>query len=71
VERQRKRQLVGRADLLAGEYRHHKLVVKADPLEGNPYHAIVVAWPADKPAQKLLAQQLAARARYRAVSPAA
>lgn len=64
VERQRGRPLIGRADLLAHDYRHQKLVVRADPVDGNPRHAVVIAWPAEKPAQKSLAQQLAARAHY-------
>lgn len=70
VGQQRQLRLVGRADLLACDYRAHKLLVQADPIEGNNSHALVTGWPAEKPAQKSLAQQLVARARYHS-APAA
>ena len=71
VEQQRRLPLVGRADLFASDYRSQKLVPKADPVPDNPHHAVVVGWPADKPAQKSLAQQIVARIRYTpASSPA-
>ncbi len=70
VERKRGRPLVGRADLLAADYRSRRLSVQSDPVEGNPRHALVLGWPAEKSAQKNIAQLLVARARYHA-APAA
>ena len=64
VEQQRQRPLIGRADTQASEYRAQKLVLQANPVADNPHHAIIVGWPADKPAQKSLAQQIAAQTRY-------
>jgi hypothetical protein len=63
-----KRMLLGRADLNAGEYRAHNLVVQADPvtapLPGNPGHALVLRWPIEKSAQKSLAQNFLTKTRY-------
>jgi hypothetical protein len=70
VEQQRNLPLVGRADNWARDYRSQKLVPQADPVPGNPHHAVVVGWPADKPAQKSLAQQIVARTRYTPASSA-
>lgn len=59
--------LVGRADLSAIAFRAHRLRVRADPVEGNPHHALVLDWPAEKSAQKSIVQQLlATSARFRA-----
>lgn len=41
-----------------------RLVVRAAPISGNPNHADILGWPADKPAQKAIAQELAAVAQY-------
>jgi hypothetical protein len=57
--------LYGRADLSAGKVRRQPLQVVARPVPGNPIHACIVGWPADKPAQKIVAQQLAVCAQYR------
>ena len=56
--------LYGRADLHAARVRRHALEVEAKPIADNPNHASIVGWPAEKSAQKSLAQQLAATARY-------
>jgi len=69
VAEQRQLALVGRADLLAADYRARSLTVQTDPVEGNAHHALVLGWPTEKPAQKLIAQLLAARARYRPAPP--
>jgi hypothetical protein len=58
------RNLHGRADFTAGQARQVKLRVEADPVPENPNHAILVGWPPDKPSQKILAQELAAVARF-------
>ena len=52
--------LYGRADIQAAEVRRQALEVEAKPVPGNPNHANVVGWPAEKSAQKSIAQQLAA-----------
>lgn len=56
--------LYGRGDIRAGTCQGLKLHVQADPVEGNPNHAIITRWPTDKPAQKSIAQQLAATAKF-------
>jgi hypothetical protein len=61
--------LYGRADLSASNIRQQPLQVEARPVPGNPNHACIVGWPADKPAQKIIAQQLAACAQYRDTPP--
>ena len=59
------RALRGRADVLAATYISQVLRVDPDPTKGNPNHANVVDWPVnDKPAQKLVAQEIAAVARF-------
>ena len=62
----------GRADLVAATAIQEGLLVNADPvLPENPNHAIIIGWPVDKPAQKIIAQALAAAARFHVVSPEA
>lgn len=56
--------LYGRADLAAAECLRQKLGIRADPLPSNPNHANVNGWPADKSAQKAIAQELAAAATF-------
>ncbi len=56
--------LYGRADLTATEVRRQKLEVEPRPVPENLNHASIIGWPADKPAQKSFAQELAAVARY-------
>ena len=54
--------LYGRGDIRAGTCIRQRLVVSKDPIPENPNHANVCGWPADKPAQKIIAQELAAAA---------
>ena len=56
--------LYGRADIHTAEVRCHSLDVEAKPVVGNPNHANVIGWPADKPTQKIIAQKLAANANF-------
>lgn len=60
--------LCGRGDLTAFACLAQELRVVAAPVEGNSNHANVVGWP-EKPAQKLIAQELAARADFVRVPP--
>jgi len=53
----------GRADITAAEAIRQTLKVEAFPLPENANHAHINGWP-DKPAQKNIAQQLAATAKY-------
>lgn len=55
--------LYGRGDVTASTCLAQELRIVAAPVERNPNHANVVEWP-EKPAQKLIAQELAARAEY-------
>jgi len=57
---QRGATLYGRADLHADVCTTHGLPVLKAPIQGNPNHADITGWPADKPAQKIIAQELAA-----------
>jgi len=56
--------LHGRADIRAVNVRQQALDVEPNPVPGNPNHANVIGWPVDKPAQKIIAQELAAKARF-------
>lgn len=56
--------LYGRADIRATEVRRQSLDVEPRPVAGNPNHANVTGWPVDKPAQKIIAQELAAKANF-------
>ena len=58
--RDRQMTLYGRADICAKECIMQGLKVHKAPVHGNPNHANVSNWPAEKPAQKTIAQQLAA-----------
>jgi hypothetical protein len=58
------RSLQGRADVGATICTVQSLAVRAAPAGGNPNHAHVLNWPSDKPAQKIIAQQIAAAAKY-------
>jgi hypothetical protein len=62
VARQVGKSLHGRADVEAAAFISRGLQVRAAPVENNPNHANVTGWPADKPAQKILAQEIAAAA---------
>jgi hypothetical protein len=68
IAKKRAATLHGRADLLAEITIQQNLRTVAHPLEGNANHAHVIGWPSDKPAQKIIAQQLAAAAVF--VTPA-
>lgn len=59
--------LYGRADVYASDVyastaRRQHLRINPAPVQNNPNHANIDDWPADKPAQKIIAQQLAADA---------
>lgn len=58
--------LYGRADIYASTARRQHLRIDPAPAPNNPNHANIDDWPADKPAQKIIAQQLAADSVYRA-----
>lgn len=60
VARQIGKKLYGRADVQAAVFQRHELRVVAAPLPGNANHANVSGWPAEKPAQKIIALQIAA-----------
>lgn len=55
--------LHGRADISAENVRKQKLTVEPRPVPENLNHADILGWPPDKPAQKILALELAAAAR--------
>lgn len=52
--------LRGRADVRAFTFRQQRLNVVAAPVTENLNHANIKGWPAEKPAQKSLAQEIAA-----------
>ena len=56
--------LKGRGDTKAQIYLGQKLRILADPVPGNPNHANVINWPADKPSQKILALEIAAQSTF-------
>lgn len=56
--------LYGRADFEAADARRQKLQVHSAPLRENRNHANITGWPPDKPGQKIIAQELAASARF-------
>lgn len=62
VAREVGKTLHGRADVQAFVFQRQELRVVAAPLLENPNHANVVGWPVEKPAQKIIAQQIAAAA---------
>jgi hypothetical protein len=62
VAAERQKRLVGRADVRAGDCLRQRLQVIADPLPYNEQHANVAGWPREKPAQKIIALELAAAA---------
>jgi len=64
VARQTGKNLYGRAENLAATYLDQKLTVSSAPITGNPNHANVSGWPADKPMQKMIAIEIAAKSRY-------
>lgn len=56
--------LYGRADLKAIDARRQRLQVDAAPFPTNPNHANIAGWPPEKPAQKIVAIELAASAMF-------
>ncbi|MBI3860671.1 MAG: hypothetical protein HY290_02115 [Planctomycetia bacterium] len=54
--------LYGRGDIRVTVCTGQQLLVQAKPTSNNPNHADVTGWPADKPAQKIIAQEIAATA---------
>lgn len=56
--------LYGRADLKAVDVKSQTLRVDAAPRPDNIYHANIAGWPPDKPAQKIIAIELATSARF-------
>lgn len=56
--------LYGRGDFQVSACLAQRLVVKAAPVANNPNHANVLGWPADKPAQKIVALEIAAAAKF-------
>ena len=57
--------LYGRADFGVEACTKQRLRVEPDPIiPKNPNHANVTGWPPDKPAQKIIAQEIAATASY-------
>lgn len=58
------KRLYGRADIAASVCAGQQLRIQPDPVANNPNHANVHGWPADKPAQKAIAQELAAEAAF-------
>lgn len=63
--------LHGRADIPAAEVRQRELDVVPRPVADNPNHAVVIGWPSDKPAQKIIAQELAAKSSFMPAPPPA
>jgi hypothetical protein len=66
VARQLRKTLYGRCDIKVSSCLQNNLIVKEDPIAqanncpDNPNHANIQNWPADKPAQKSIALELAA-----------
>jgi hypothetical protein len=56
--------LFGRGDFQSSVCHAQRLVVRAAPVAGNPNHANVSGWPSDKPAQKIIAMEIAATAKF-------
>jgi hypothetical protein len=70
IARQTRKTLHGRADVQAAVFLRQELRVVSDPiLPENPNHANVTGWPAEKPAQKIIAQQIAAAAGKALIPP--
>ena len=66
VAEKRGKSLHGRGDAIAATYLSQKLKTVADPISGNPNHVNITDWPSadDKAAQKLVAQEIAAVAKF-------
>jgi len=64
VARQIGKTLYGRAENHTATYQGHQLTVVAAPVPGNRNHANVTGWPSEKPAQKMIALQIAANSHF-------
>jgi hypothetical protein len=62
VAHQRSLSLHGRADIQALPIRKHRLDIQPTPEPKN--HANITGWPKEKPAQKIIAQEIAAAATF-------
>jgi hypothetical protein len=62
VADQRSLPLYGRADVRARVIRKHRLDIQPTPESRN--HANITGWPKEKPAQKIIAQEIAAAATF-------
>lgn len=62
--------LYGRADVCETAFAAEQLTVLAKPIAENPNHADATNWPADKPAQKIKALQIAGKSNYFPFPPA-
>jgi hypothetical protein len=60
VAAEREKTLYGRADIGVAMCVGQRLVVRPAPIAGNPNHAHIEEWPAEKALQKIIAQELAA-----------
>lgn len=69
VARQTGKRLHGRADVVAIAFINRRLQVRPAPEADNLNHANVTGWPVDKPAQKILALEIAADAGKALLSP--
>ncbi len=58
--------LHGRADFHVAAARRQSLQVFPDPTPNNQNHANIIGWPENKPAQKIIAIELAASSIYKA-----
>lgn len=56
--------LYGRADVQTKVFLDRRLKVEVAPVAGNPNHANVTGWPEEKPAQKVLCQEICAAAKF-------
>lgn len=63
----RHKTLYGRADFYAAAAKRLLLKIESAPAHDNPNHANIADWPVEKPAQKIIAQQLAADSIYRSI----
>jgi hypothetical protein len=64
IGRERSLPLIGRGDVVAEEFLKRQLTVRPAPVSGNQHHANVTGWPLSKAAQKNLAQEISAVARF-------
>ncbi len=64
IAEKRSAALCGRADLTVREVSLRNLKTEPAALPKNPNHAHITGWPLDKAAQKNIAQQLAAAAKF-------